>query len=166
VLTAVVIEQDNNFGLVKQCIDALKQRKIQRLTSTYLTLSLDDIAQNAGLSSAKEAEQSVLSMVRSCADARIILSTHTFCKIWQVESGKIFARINQQDGMVFFSEDTEGFDCDEVIQRFDSEIHHAIALSKRLEVIDQEVSLNQIYLNKTAARERSGGAAWNDLDVA
>ena len=67
--------------MIKQCIEALKQRKIQRLTSTYLTLSLDDIAQNAGLSSAKEAEQYVLSMVAS---------------------GKIFARIEQQDGMVFF----------------------------------------------------------------
>ena len=132
--------------MIKQCIEALKQRKIQRLTSTYLTLSLDDIAQNAGLSSAKEAEQYVLSMVAS---------------------GKIFARIEQQDGMVFFSEDTEEqYDCDEVIARFDQEIHHAIALSKRLQAIDQEVSLNTSYLNKTAARERGGGGSWADVDMA
>ena len=55
--------KDSNFGLVKQCAEALKQRRIQRLTSTYITLSLQDIAQNAGLTDQKEAEAYVLNMV-------------------------------------------------------------------------------------------------------
>jgi hypothetical protein len=48
---------------VKQCLKALKQRKIQRLTSTFLTLSLVNIAEQSGLSDAAEAEAFVLEMV-------------------------------------------------------------------------------------------------------
>ncbi len=36
------------MGLVRQVADSLIKRNIQRLTSTYLTLSLADIAANVG----------------------------------------------------------------------------------------------------------------------
>lgn len=39
------------------------KRNIQRLTQTYLTLSLQDIANTAQISTAKEAEMHVLEMV-------------------------------------------------------------------------------------------------------
>jgi len=39
------------------------KRNIQRLTQTYLTLSLEDIANTVHLNSAKEAEMHVLQMV-------------------------------------------------------------------------------------------------------
>jgi COP9 signalosome complex subunit 3 len=55
--------EDNNFGLVKQCIQALARSNIQRLTQTYLTLSLADIAKAVNLQSPKEAEQYLLKMV-------------------------------------------------------------------------------------------------------
>ncbi|XP_073261639.1 COP9 signalosome complex subunit 3-like [Populus alba] len=48
--------QDNNLGLVKQVISSMYKRNIQRLTQTYLTLSLQDIAKIVQLSSPKEAE--------------------------------------------------------------------------------------------------------------
>ena len=55
--------QDNNLGLVKQVVSSMYKRNIQRLTQTYLTLSLQDIASTVQLNSSKEAEMHVLQMV-------------------------------------------------------------------------------------------------------
>jgi hypothetical protein len=52
--------QDNNLGLVRQVVSSLAVRSIQRLTQTFLTLSLADIASNAGLASADDAEARIL----------------------------------------------------------------------------------------------------------
>lgn len=60
-----VFPQDNNLGLVKQVISSMYKRNIQRLTQTYLTLSLQDIANSVQLNSAKEAEMHVLQMVNA-----------------------------------------------------------------------------------------------------
>lgn len=56
--------QDNNLGLAKQVIASLYKRNIQRLTQTYLTLSLQDIADTVQLEGQKEAELHILQMVR------------------------------------------------------------------------------------------------------
>ncbi|PKA65926.1 COP9 signalosome complex subunit 3 [Apostasia shenzhenica] len=81
-------QTDNNFGLVKQVLSSLYKRNIQRLTQTYLTLSLQDIANTVNLNSAKDAEMRVLQMI---------------------QDGEIFATINQKDGMVSFHEDPEQY---------------------------------------------------------
>ncbi len=52
--------QDGNAGLVKLALSARTMRAIQKLTQTYLTLSLADIAAQVGLGSAAEAEQHIL----------------------------------------------------------------------------------------------------------
>ncbi|KAG6756200.1 hypothetical protein POTOM_039625 [Populus tomentosa] len=65
--TTEKFESDNNLGLVKQVISSMYKRNIQRLTQTYWTLSLQDIAKNVQLSSPKEAEIHVLQMVVSYA---------------------------------------------------------------------------------------------------
>lgn len=83
---AQVIKEEKNFGLMKQCISALNRRNIQKLTSTYVTLSLVDIAKAARLKDAKEAETLLFKMI---------------------DNGQINARINQVDGMVTFEEDSE-----------------------------------------------------------
>jgi COP9 signalosome complex subunit 3 len=57
--------QDNNFGLVKQCIQDLYRRNIKRHTQTFLTLSLSQIAESVKLASPKDAEKAILRMVIS-----------------------------------------------------------------------------------------------------
>jgi COP9 signalosome complex subunit 3 len=57
--------KDNNMGLVKQCIASLTRGNIERLTDTYLTLSLSDIAEAGNLKSSEEGESVVLRMVFS-----------------------------------------------------------------------------------------------------
>ena len=59
-IAAVVSPQDGTMGLVKLVLAGRTKRAIQRLTQTFLTLSLTDIAQQVGLQDAAEAEGHIL----------------------------------------------------------------------------------------------------------
>lgn len=58
-----VFTRDHNLGLVKQVSSVLYKKNIQRLTKTFLTLSLSDVASRVGLASPAEAEGHILQMV-------------------------------------------------------------------------------------------------------
>nr|KJB70830.1 hypothetical protein B456_011G092400 [Gossypium raimondii] len=118
--------QDNNLGLVKQVVSSLYKQNIQRLTQTYLTLSLQDIASTVQLSSVREAEMHVLQMIQDV---------------------EIYATINQKDGMVRFLEDPEQYKTIEMIERIDSSIQRLMILSKKITLTDPS------YLSK-GCRER------------
>ncbi|KAF5746942.1 putative 26S proteasome regulatory subunit S3 [Tripterygium wilfordii] len=125
-------ESDNNLGLVKQVVSSMYKRNIQRLTQTYLTLSLQDIANTVQLNSSKEAEIHVLQMI---------------------QDGEIYATINQKDGMVRFLEDPEQYKTCEMIEHIDSSIQRIMVLSNKLTAMDEHMSCDPLYLAK-AGRER------------
>jgi len=112
-------QKDGNFGLIKQCIQALYRSNIKRHTRTYLTLSLDQIAQTVKLPSAKQAENFVLKMI---------------------ESGEIYATISQKDGMVSFHEDPEEYDDNRMLNHLDAQIKASIGLALKLRNVDQEIA--------------------------
>lgn len=58
--------RDHNMGLVKQVASVLYKKNIQRLTKTFLTLSLTDVASRVGLPSPADAEKYILHMVTDC----------------------------------------------------------------------------------------------------
>ncbi len=70
-------QMDRNLGLVKQVHQSFNKKNIQKLTKTFITLSLADMALKVKLTSTKEAETLMLNMIRD---------------------GEIFASINQKDG--------------------------------------------------------------------
>ncbi|XP_047965968.1 COP9 signalosome complex subunit 3 [Salvia hispanica] len=125
-------ESDNNLGLVKQVVSSMYKRNIQRLTQTYLTLSLQDIANTVQLNSAKEAEMHVLQMI---------------------QEGDIYATINQKDGMVRFLEDPEQYKTCEMIERLDFSIQRIMMLSKKVTTMNEVMSCDPSYLGKVG-RER------------
>jgi COP9 signalosome complex subunit 3 len=120
-------KSDNNLGLARQVIASLYKRNIQRLTQTYLTLSLQDIADTVQLDGPKEAELHILQMI---------------------QDGEIFARINQKDGMVSFQEDPEQYNTSAMTMRLNLEIHNIVRLAKKLTSVDEQVSCDQVYLSK------------------
>jgi len=124
---------DSNLGLVKQVLSSLYKRNIQRLTQTYLTLSLQDIASTVQLETAKQAELHVLQMI---------------------QDGEIFATINQKDGMVSFNEDPEQYKTCQMTEYIDTAIRRIMALSKKLTTVDEQISCDHSYLSKVG-RERS-----------
>lgn len=120
-------ENDNNLGLVQQVVASIYKRNIQRLTQTFLTLSLEDIANAAQLRNPKEAEMHVLQMI---------------------EAGEIYATINQKDGMVRFLEDPEQYKTCDMIEHIDSSIQRMMTLSKKLTSMDEQMSCDLSYLAK------------------
>ncbi|WOL16103.1 COP9 signalosome complex subunit 3 [Canna indica] len=123
-------QSDSNLGLVKQVLSSLYKRNIQRLTQTYLTLSLQDIANAVQLKTPKEAEMHVLRMI---------------------QDGEIFATINQKDGMVSFHEDPEQYKTCHMIEHIDSSIQRLMALSKKLSSLDEHISCDPAYLAKVSS---------------
>ncbi|CAI5503807.1 unnamed protein product [Closterium sp. Naga37s-1] len=125
---------DNNLGLAHQVVASVPKRSIQRLTHTYLTLSLSDLAQSVHLSSPAEAEKYLLSMI---AD------------------GEMFARIDQQAGMVSFEEDPEKYDSLAMAAVVEEHIQRATKLSKKLALVHEQISSDRTYLTRVNARERN-----------
>ncbi|XP_009804307.1 COP9 signalosome complex subunit 3-like [Nicotiana sylvestris] len=126
-------ETDNNLGLVMQVVSSMYKRNIQRLTQTYLTLSLQDIANTVQLRGPKEAEMHVLQMI---------------------EDGEIYATINQKDGMVRFLEDPEQYKTCGMIEHIDSSIKRIMVLSKKLTSMDELMSCDPMYLAKVGREKQ------------
>jgi COP9 signalosome complex subunit 3 len=135
-------KKDGNFGLVKQCIQSLDRNNIKRLTQTYLTLSLQDIAVSVKLPGPADAERAVLKMI---------------------EAGEIFATINQRDGMVSFSEDPERFNNNHMMQQIDNQINKVVTLERKLRAVDDAISITPAYVQKTSGHDRHAGR-WAELD--
>jgi len=129
-----IFQKDNNFGLIKQCIQALYRKNIQRHTQTYITLSLQDIAKSVKLPSDKDAEKHVLQMI---------------------ENGEIFASINQKDGMVSFGEDLEQYDNDPIRDSLDKQIQNIIDLGKKVHTVEESIASTTEFIQKTL-HERVG----------
>lgn len=123
--------QDNNLGLVKQVLSSMYKRNIQRLTQTYLTLSLEDIARSVQLDTPRDAEMHVLRMVGVLFTV-FFWKIHTFTLlipvIVQIEDGEIHATINQKDGMVSFHEDPEQYKSVEMVDHIDSSIQRSVSV--------------------------------------
>jgi len=128
-----LFRKDKNFGLVKQCIQSLYSKNIQRHTQTYLTFSLQDMAASTKLRSPVEAERYVLQMI---------------------EKGEIFATINQKDGMISFQEDPEQYDTKKMTTHLNVQIQKVIDLGKKVKSIDDSIASSLSYIQRTAVHER------------
>jgi len=145
-VNAEVFQKDKNFGLVKQCIQSQDSKNIQRLTQTYITLSLSDISQSARIASPKVAELSILKMI---------------------DEGQIKATINEKDGMVSFGGDIESYDTSTHLQSIDSNIVAATSLARIVTNLEEQIATSQTFLQKSMMAERlmaSGSGGRIDID--
>jgi len=138
---ADVFKKDKNFGLVKQCIQSLYSKNIQRQTQTYLTLSFQDMAAAVKLGSAGEAEKHVLRMI---------------------EKGEIFASVNQKDGMVSFQESPEQYDTKTMSNQLNGHVQKVIELGRKIKSIDETIASNPQYIQKTSVHERGRWAEFGE----
>ena len=123
---------DTNMGLVKQVIASLYKKNIQRLTKTFLTLSLEDMANRIQLTNKEQAEQYILSMI---------------------EDGEIFAQINQKDGMVVFQDNPEKFNTPSTLKKLEEDMKNCIELDEKVRLMDEENSKNTKYISKLRSEE-------------
>ena len=133
---AETFAKDTNMGLVKQLKQALSRRCVKRLTQTYLTLSLEDIANKTGLPSAEVAERTLLEMI---------------------ENDTIFASINQRDGMVSFLEDGEQYDAAGTVQKLHGKIIESFDVANTVRKLSDNIVVQRDYINKKMQMERPRG---------
>ncbi|XP_015126152.1 COP9 signalosome complex subunit 3 [Diachasma alloeum] len=123
--------RDHNLGLVKQVLGYLYKKNIQRLTKTFLTLSLSDVASRVQLAGPADAEKYILNMI---------------------EDGEIFATINQKDGMVVFHDDPEKYNSPRMLARLEKQMAACAELDKRVLEMDEEVTVMPQYVRKVCGQ--------------
>mmetsp|Transcript_18168 Transcript_18168/g.51685 ORF Transcript_18168/g.51685 Transcript_18168/m.51685 type:complete len:684 (-) Transcript_18168:832-2883(-) len=143
-----ILNRDQNMGLAKQCSAALHRRMIVNLTSTYLTLSLDDIRQRVHLQSVDEAETMVFDMITR---------------------GQINAVIDHSSNHVIFSEgDTDEDstkDSGEGVltqQQMDAQAKQMIDIGEMIRKLDIQIAVDPHFLKRKEGGERGGGALFDD----
>ncbi|XP_014228372.1 COP9 signalosome complex subunit 3 [Trichogramma pretiosum] len=119
--------RDKNLGLANQVLNSLYKKNIQRLTNTFLTLSLTDVAARVKLSNIAEAEKYILNMI---------------------EDAEIFAVINQTDGMVVFLDDPEKYNSPRMLAKLEKEMEECVELGKKVLKMEEEVITAPIYIRK------------------
>nr|CAG4640802.1 EOG090X04TU [Eulimnadia texana] len=124
-----LLQRDNNYGLAKQVQKSLYKKIIQRLTQTFLTLSLNDMAMRVQLSSVEEAEKLVLKMI---------------------EDGEIYASISQKDGMVSFRDCPDKFNSPQTLHRLQKEISLCMELDAQIQRMEEEICVNPQYVKKAS----------------
>lgn len=120
---SAVFERDENMGLIKQCLTQVHKRNIQRLTKTFLTLPLRDVANYVGLSSEREAELYLLGMI---------------------DDGEITAIIDQKNSMVVFKDDTEKYDSVSVFQKLQEDMAITTNLISTLKRMETESNITSL----------------------
>ncbi|KAJ7842219.1 hypothetical protein B0H14DRAFT_2781256 [Mycena olivaceomarginata] len=130
---------DRNLGLVTQAIDRAPRWTLKKLTATYVTLGLGDIARVVGIQSEDEVRALVLSMI---------------------ETGDISAQISAS-GTVTFSDPPPQFSKDEV----DTVLYSAQAQSAQLEALDREVGRSKEFITKAIKTQDSSWAPNPDEEM-
>jgi len=138
-----VFRRDGNFGLVKQVKSAQTKINIQRLTKTFLTLSLADVAAIVQLpGGAQQAESYILSMINEA---------------------EIYAKINQRDGMVVFLDNKEKYDSPLMMQKIEKQIEVCVELNKRLGDMNERLAKNPDYISKVVLANEDEGISSSKL---
>lgn len=125
--------RDKNFGLAKQCMEALHRRNIQDLTRTYLTLSIENITSLIGLGSEPDGARRVEGII-----------------VRMIESGAIFANVSHEHagGMVSFLDDPNQHNNTITMDMINTQIQKATAITAKLSAMDQSISSMPAFFNK------------------
>lgn len=145
-----VFETDGNSGLVAQAAASQTKSNIKRLTKTFVTLSLEDVAAKVGLNTSKEAEDRIVAMI---------------------QEGSIHARISQKDGMVQFDANPEKFDSVKMLSILEDNVNACIHLNNQISQMEEEIILSPSYIKKSSsgvggstAPATPGGARSSELE--
>ena len=123
---------DHTIGLVRQAQTWIYQRRIQRLTATYLTLSVADIASVVGVEESI-VEPSILTMV---------------------QDGKIFAQIDQQSSMVSFLENPQTYTGKDSIALMSERMKMCTALAERVANVEAKVVTSSKYIENAVVEDQ------------
>jgi len=154
--------QDRNLGLVKQILNELPKKQITRLTQTYITCSMDDVAAHMAVAAPLAAAQQPAAPAVAAAKAER--------KVFDmICAGEVHARLDASARMVHFLDDPEEYDDGACIARLDGRIQEITALNAALAERERELQVSPAYLMRVMRGGGGGGAgpAGNDaMDMA
>ena len=130
---AEIFIKDKNLGLIKKCISNLYNANIKSYTKTYLTLSLKGISEGAKIEKLEEVENRLVGMI---------------------ETGELYASVNQKDGIVSFSEANEKYDTSNTLSQLDNSLKTLIRLGDIIKFQDDKNALNFNYIQRTQLQEQ------------
>ncbi|PCH44992.1 hypothetical protein WOLCODRAFT_139360 [Wolfiporia cocos MD-104 SS10] len=133
-----LFQKEKNTGLIHQTIERAPRWLIKKLTATYLTLGLSDIAREVGVDSEDEVRAIVVSMI---------------------ESDEISASISA-DGTVTFSDPVPQFSKRDI----DALLKQAQEQTRILYDMERAMNANKDYLTK-AVKHKDEASSWPDEDV-
>ncbi|KAI9003368.1 hypothetical protein DFJ74DRAFT_626169 [Hyaloraphidium curvatum] len=139
--------KDRNDGLAKQLVDALWRRNVAKLTQTYVTLSLDDIAKQLGMDSqaGKGGEAA-----EGLPDLESLLRV-------MVENDEIDAAVDQRQGMVEFRDPPAGYDDEQSVRKLNELIDRTLAVNESVVKMDRQLGVSRDFLSKQVQAEKGGG---------
>lgn len=144
---AAVFVKDANFGLVKQAIEALKQKKLLQLTRTYVTIALEEMATAAGWDASE-----------------VVAAEKTLLEL--IAKGQLAAVIDKQKAMVKFVLDEEESDgsalAGDAMLQLQREMQKLLLVSSQLRAMDAEIVTSAKFQNrwqKDKDRRQRGGAS-------
>ena len=125
-----VFTTDDNLNLIALMPGAMTRHRITKLTSTYVTLSLPDIAKEVGLSSSEEAEREILQMI---------------------SSGYLQATIDQSSGMVYFLDNNDSGEPigagDQQVELMNYYLSQTMAMTDKVRKLQSSVMGSKAYVS-------------------
>jgi COP9 signalosome complex subunit 3 len=137
-----ILSTDHNYGLAHALVDAQARHNMRKLTDTYITLSLTDMATNLGLSTSGEAE------VMLC---ELILS------------GAIAATIDKPSGMVHFEDKIMDNKAEKELMR---SLKETMNLNNQLETMKKQLYISPLFIQSltTSSSSRSPRSIYDGSD--
>ena len=142
------------MGLVNQVSASQIKTMVKRLTKTFVTLSLAELATRVGLKTPQEAERLIVNMIdEGSIQAKI---SQKDGKNNYLDDGKWFLRWNINKlvlsiGMVRFDSDPEQYDSIPMLNNLEENINACIGLDTQLLAMEEDIILNPQYIKKNAS---------------
>lgn len=145
---------DKNLGLVKQILRSLVKKQVTRLTQTYLTFSLADVAAHINMQQQQGAAQAAPAQMAE---------KYVFDMICARD---VFARLDSKASMVRFLEDPEEYDTAPFIDLMDAKIGEIMLLNGALAEKEKALQLTPAYIIKTMRGGAGGGGGAGGMQEA
>lgn len=125
---------DDNAGLMEHVLTAYAKNKVVKLTGTYVTLGLGEIAKAANFGNAQNAEMQLLKLIND---------------------GEVKARVDQRAGSVRFLSDSEasGDDPNAIVYKIEAEIDRVAEVAAKLREFDTKLSTSKPFISRLVLRQ-------------
>lgn len=142
-LHKIAFGRDANLGLVKQVVKSLPRREITRLTRSFVTMRIEDVAVRAGLDCKEDAEKLLVEMIGD---------------------GSIRASLDGKDSIVRFVDNVTDDAADDYLgvpaslNCMDDNMQRCLEALKRIQMFRDSLLVDAQYIKKEAHQRRQKGS--------